>query len=152
MPFIVAIFIAAAACGTVGSLASPTAPVDVAEVTPTPSFTDIAKTNIVDLFNRQTTAIRDGDWEAAFHDCSPNYRSRREVERFTEDVREYLSRLDTTPDMLDARNPVATKGRDDRFDLNYDLYIDDEFAESVRAGGAYVKVRNDWYDDGVWCR
>ena len=92
-----AIFISVAACGTVGSLASPTAPVDVAEVTPTPSFTDIAKTNIVDLFNRQTLAIRSADWETAFHNCSPNLIP-ADVERFT--GREYLSRLDTTPNTL----------------------------------------------------
>ena len=147
-----AVCIAVAACGTVGSLVSPTAPVVVAQVTPTPSFTDAAKVTIVDLFVRQSLSIKNGDWETAFQNCSPGYRSRRDIERFAEDVREYLSRLDATPDMLDARNPVVTKGRDDRFDLNYDLYIDDEFSETVRVGGAYVRVRDEWYDDGVWCR
>ena len=53
---------------------------------------------------------------------------------------------------LDVRNPIVTKGRDDRFDLNYDLYVDEEFSQTIRVGGAYVHISGLWYDDGVWCR
>ena len=153
LPLIVVAYLFVAGCGTVGSLASPTPlPSDVPELTPTPSFTDEAKAVIEVLFLDQSRSISAGDWNVAFQSCSPSYRSRREVERFTEDVERYLLRLDTAPAKLDVRNPVVTKGRDDRFDLNYDLYIDGEYAETVRVGGAYIQIRGEWYDDGVWCR
>lgn len=140
-------------CGTVGSVVSPTPlPVDAPEPTSTPSLTDEAKTKITELFNDQAVLIKNGDWEAAFQVCSPSYRSRREPDRFAEDVERHLLRLDAAPQTLDVRNPEATKGRDDRFDLNYDLYIEGEFSETVRVGGAYVQVHGTWYDDGVWCR
>ena len=140
-------------CGTVGSVVSPTPlPVEAPEPTPTPSLTDEAKTKITEIFNEQAVLIKGGDWEAAFHLCSPSYRSRRDPDRFAEDVERHLLRLDAATETLDVRNPEATKGRDDRFDLNYDLYIDGEFSETVRVGGAYVQVHGAWYDDGVWCR
>ncbi len=104
------------------------------------------------LFKRQAAWINSGDWESAFQSCSPSYRSRRDVARFTEDVQRYLVRFETTPDALDVRDPEVTKGRDDRFDMNYDLYINDEFSETVRVGGAYIQIHGEWYDDGVWCR
>lgn len=139
-------------CGTVGSLASPTPVPTVTELTPTPSFTDEAKSALTDLFIKQAAWINARDWETAFQSCSPSYRSRRDVARFIEDVQRYLARFETTADALDVRNPVVTKGRDDRFDMNYDLYIDGEFSETVRVGGAYIQVHGEWYDDGVWCR
>ena len=140
-------------CGTVGSLASPTpTPADAPEPTSTPSLTDEAKGEITGLFGRQATHIMVGDWDAVFQICSPGYRSRRDVGRFREDLQRYLLQLDTTPETLDVRDPEVTKGRDDRFELNYDLYINGEFSETVRVGGAYVQVHGTWYDDGVWCR
>ena len=141
------------ACGTVGSLASPTSlPPLGPEPTPTASFTDVSKSTITDIFTREAAHVKAGDWESVFEVCSPDYRTRRDVARFQEDVERYLLRLDTSPSALDARNPVVTKGRDDRFDLNYDLYIDGEFSETVRVGGAYIQIHGEWYDDGVWCR
>ena len=142
----------ALACGAVGSIASPTPIPTLVPATPTSTFTDIAKSDITDLFNRQSISIRVGDWQSAFHTCNPSYRTRRDVERFQEDVERYLLRHDTSPATLDVRNPQVTKGRDDRFDMNYDLYIEGEFAETIRVGGAYVQVHDEWYDDGVWCR
>ena len=140
-------------CGTVGSLASPTpVPVDAIEPTPTPSFTDAAKSEIEAIFVEQSEAVRNGNWQTVFDACSPSYRSRRDVVRIAEDIERYLTRLDTTFPQLDVRNPNLTKGRDDRFDLDYDLYIDGEFSETVRVGGAYVQVHGEWHDDGVWCR
>lgn len=140
-------------CGTVGSLASPTpVPVDNSRLTPTPSFTDTAKTEITTLFREQTASIKGGNWEAVYRTCNPSYRARRDLERFTGDVGRYLSRLETTAASLDVRNPIVTKGRDDRFDLNYDLYIGEEFSQTIRVGGAYVYINGQWYDDGVWCR
>ena len=140
-------------CGTVGSVVTPTpVPVSAPEPTATPSLTDEAKAKITDLFGEQSKLIKAGSWEAAFETCTPSYRSRRDADRFAGDVQRYLLRLDTAPETLDVRNPEATKGRDDRFDLNYDLYIEGEFAETVRVGGAYVQVHGTWYDDGVWCR
>ena len=140
-------------CGTVGSLASPTPfPAYEPEPTPTPSFTDESKATISALFVEQTRLLKNRDWQALYQTCSPNYRSRRDVDRFKGDVERYITQLDTAPATLDARNPTVTKGRDDRFDLNYDLYIGGEFAETVRVAGAYTQVRNEWYDDGVWCR
>ena len=139
-------------CGTVGSLASPTPVATVVEANPTPTFTDLSKSAINELFVRQSVWVKNGDWQSAFDSCSPSYRTRRDVERFKEDVQRYLLRHDTAPDILDVRNPEVTKGRDDRFDMNYDLYIDSEFAETIRVGGAYVHVNGQWYDDGVWCR
>ena len=38
------------------------------------------------LFLDQSRSISAGDWNVAFQSCSSSYRSRREVERFTEDV------------------------------------------------------------------
>ena len=140
-------------CGTVGSLASPTqVPENDARLTPTPSFTDAAKTDITTLFGEQAASITDGDWKAAYRSCNPRYRARRDLGRFTGDVSRYLGRLDTTASSLDIRNPIVTKGRDDRFDLNYDRYIDEEFSQTIRVGGAYVYINGQWYDDGVWCR
>lgn len=140
-------------CGTVGSLASPTqVPGDDALLTPTPSFTDAAKADITALFGEQAASITDEDWETTYRTCNPSYRTRRDLERFTSDVSRYLSRIDTTAASLDVRNPIVTKGRDDRFDLNYDLYVDEEFSQTIRVGGAYVYINGQWYDDGVWCR
>ena len=142
-----------AGCGTVGSLASPTPlPADGPEATPTASFTDAAKTEISELFSEQAVSISEGDWQTVYHTCNPSYRTRRELERFTGDVEQYLSLLDTAPRSLEVRNPVVTKGRDDRFDLNYDLYIDSEYSQTIRVGGGYVSINGQWYDDGVWCR
>ena len=136
-----------------GSIASPTAvPVNVPEPTPTPSFTDVSKTEISALFEEQAGAISRADWESVYHSCNPSYRARRDLERFQGDVEQYLSRLDTSSDSLDVRGPEVTKGRDDRFDLNYDLYIEGEFSQTIRVGGAYVFINGQWYDDGVWCR
>ena len=140
-------------CGTVGSLASPTpVPSNDSRLTPTPSFTDVAKSEIKSLFDEQVTFISNEDWESTYRTCNPSYRARRDLDRFTGDIDGYLSRLDTTATSLDVRNPVVTKGRDDRFDLNYDLYIGDEFSQTIRVGGAYVYINGQWYDDGVWCR
>ena len=152
LPLALAASISVASCGTVGSLASPTPVATVAEATPTATFTDVSKAEITELFTEQSAWIRDSDWQSAFHTCSPSYRTRRDVERFQEDVERYLLRHDTAPGILDVRNPEVTKGRDDRFDMNYDLYIEGEFAETIRVGGAYVQVQDEWYDDGVWCR
>ena len=104
------------------------------------------------LFDEQVTFISNEDWEATYRTCNPSYRARRDLDRFTGDVGGYLSRLDTTAASMDVRNPIVTKGRDDRFDLNYDLYIGDEFSQTIRVGGAYVYINGQWYDDGVWCR
>ncbi len=140
-------------CGTVGSLASPTpAPTNLQEASATPSITDSAKSEVSAIFVGQFEAVRNGDWQAVFDSCSPSYRSRRDASRLAEDIERYLTRLDTTFEELDVRNPVADKSREDRFDLDYDLYIDGEFSETVRVGGAYVQVHGEWYDDGVWCR
>ena len=140
------------ACGAVGSIASPTPVPTELPATPTPTLTDIAKADITELFNRQSEYIKNGDWQSAFHVCTPSYRARRDVERFTDDVERYLLRHDTSYAILDVRNPEVTKGRDDRFDMNYDLYIAGEFSETIRVGGAYVQVQEEWFDDGVWCR
>ena len=149
----VATALLAVGCGTVGSLASPTpVPTDNSRLPPTPSFTDTAKSEITTLFGGQAASITGGNWEAVYRTCNPSYRARRDLERFTGDVGRYLSRLETTAPSLDVRNPVVTRGRDDRFDLNYDLYIDDEFSQTIRVGGAYVYINGQWYDDGVWCR
>ena len=140
------------ACGAVGSIASPTpVPTEMPE-TPTPTLTDIAKADITELFNRQFEYIKNRDWQSAFQVCTPSYRARRDVARFMDDLERYLLRHDTSPDILDVRNPEVTKGRDDRFDIDYDLYIADKFSETIRVGGAYVQVQQEWFDDGVWCR
>ncbi len=152
LPLALAVSLGIVACGTVGSLASPTPVATVVEATPTATFTDMSKAAITELFVRQSASIKEGDWQSAFHSCTPSYRTRRDVPRFQEDVERYLLRHDTTAATLDVRNPQVTKGRDDRFDMNYDLYIDSEFAETIRVGGAYVQVQDEWYDDGVWCR
>lgn len=120
--------------------------------TSTPTLTDIAKTDILELFNRQSEYIKNGDWQSAFRVCTPSYRARRDVERFTDDVERYLLRHDTSFAILDVRNPEVTKGRDDRFDMYYDFYIDGEFSETIRVGGAYIRVQEEWFDDGLWCR
>jgi hypothetical protein len=120
--------------------------------TPTPSFTDAAKSELLDLFAEQAAAVSSSDWPSLYHSCNPSYRARRDLERFKGDVEQYLSRLDTTSTALDVRNLEVTKGRDDRFDLNYDLYLDGEYSQTIRVGGAYVFVNRQWYDDGVWCR
>ena len=148
-----ATFVFVAGCGTVGSLASPTPlPIDVTELTPTPTFTDAAKAEITALFSEQADSISNSDWQSVYHSCNPTYRARRDLERFTGDVARYLSRFETTPGSLDVRNPIVIKGRDDRFDLNYDLYLAGEFSQTIRVGGAYIFVNGEWYDDGVWCR
>ena len=136
-----------------GSLASPTPlPANEPEPTPTPSFTDAAKSDISNLFAEQAAAILSSEWQTVYESCNPTYRARRDVDRFKGDVEQYLSRLDAAPTALDVRDPQVTKGRDDRFDLNYDLYIDGEYSQTVRVGGAYVFINGHWYDDGVWCR
>lgn len=135
-----------------GSLATSTPVATVTEAPATPTFTDRSKAAIESLFIEQTTAIKDDDWQTAFQSCSPSYRTRRDPDRFREDLERYLLRLDTAPGVLDVRDPEVTKGRDDRFDMNYDLYIGGEYSETIRVGGAYVQVHDEWYDDGVWCR
>ncbi len=136
-----------------GSLASPTPlPANEPEPTPTPSFTDSAKAEISNLFQKQLTAILSADWQFIYHSCNPSYRARRDQERLKGDVEQYLKRFDAAPTLLDVRDPVVAKGRDDRFDLNYDLYIEGEFSQTIRVGGAYVFINGQWYDDGVWCR
>ncbi len=136
-----------------GSLASPTpVPVGNSRLTPTPSFTDASKSAITERFVEQAASISNEDWESAYRTCSPGYRARRDLDRFTGDTSRYLNQLDTSAVSLDFRNPIVTKGRDDRFDLNYDLYIDEEFSQTIRVGGAYVQINGEWYDDGVWCR
>ncbi len=140
-------------CGTVGRVVTPTAmPASEPEPTATPTFTQASKATIEALFVEQTDAIFRQDWEAAFQACSPNYRTRRDVDRFTNDVQTYLSQRNPAEAELDVRNPEATKGRDDRFDLNYDLFLDGGYTDTIRSSGAYVLVNGTWFDDGVWCR
>lgn len=139
-------------CGTVGSLASPT-PVSPTSPLPTetPTFTDTSKAEILDEFNKQVAAINAGDWAGAYAICSPDYRSRRSLERFESDVTQLLGRYGVTPATFDARNVQVTKGRDDRFSISYDSYIDGQFSERVDVGGAYVRVSGQWYDDDALC-
>ena len=144
--------LAATACGTVGRLATPTPIATLPPATPTATFTDTAKEEIAALFERQIAAIVAGEWDVLFATCSPDYRSRRAVDRLAEDLARYLVRLDVDAASLDPRNLEITKGRDDRFDLNYDLFIDGQYSQTVRVGSAYVHVVGEWYDDGVWCR
>ena len=142
-----------AACGTVGSLATPTLVPEFEPVpTSTPTFTDLAKAEITELFNNEVSFLNGGEWEAAYAICSPDYRTRRSESRFENDVTQVLSRYDVSPTTLDARNVTVTKGRDDRFDLSYDSYIDGRFSQNVSVGGAYVYVNGVWYDDGALCR
>ncbi len=144
--------LAVMACGTVGSLATSTSvPEFKPAPTATPTFTDISKTEISELFKEQVSFLNRGAWEEAYAICSPDYRSRRDEERFENDVNQILSRYDVSPATLDARNVTVTKGRDDRFDLSYDSYIDGIFSQNVRVGGAYVYVNGVWYDDGALC-
>jgi len=141
------------ACGTVGSLATPTpTPDNSPPPTPTPTFTDLAKTDILALFNEQVLAISASDWASAYAICEPSYRSRRDLDRFTRDVQILLTGYDTTAAELDIRNAVVTKGRDDRFDLDYDLFIGDAFSQHFRIAGGYIYTSGEWYDNGVWCR
>ena len=136
-----------------GSIASPTpVPVVEPEPTPTPSFTDAAKAEISTIFDEQSIAISSLDWQSLYRTCNPTYRARRDLERFRGDVEQYLRRLDVVSTSLDVRNPQLTKGRDDRFDLNFDLYINNEYSQTIRVVGAYVYINEQWYDDGVWCR
>lgn len=139
-------------CGTVGSLASPTS---VAPTSPppteTPTFTDTSKAEILDEFTKQVAALNAGDWASAYAICSPDYRSRRSLERFELDVTQLLVRYGVTPATLDARNVQVTKGRDDRFSISYDSYVDGQFSERVDVGGAYVRVSGQWYDDDGLC-
>ncbi len=141
------------ACGTVGSVVTPTPTPDNSPMaTATPTFTDVAKAEILVLFEEQVLAISGADWAGAYNICNPSYRNRRDVERFTNDVQRLLSRYETTAEGLDIRNAVVSKGRDDRFDLDYDLYIAGAFSQHFQIAAGYVFINGAWYDDGVWCR
>ncbi len=139
-------------CGTVGSLASPTAePSAMPTPTPTPTFTDESKAQILELFRKQVQDLNELKWDHAYQICSPEYRTRRDLDRFKNDLQQLLERYDTTAATLDARNVKVTKGRDDRFDITYDSYVDGVYSQSVRVGGAYLFINGVWRDGGALC-
>lgn len=143
---------ASIACGTLGSIASPTPVVLRPSPTPTLTLTDMAKADIAARFDAQLIALNRGDFEAAYEMCAPDYRAQRGMQQYTKAINDYLSRYNVTPLTFDARELVVRRGTAERYDVSYDIYIDGEFAESINNAGGYIIHHGVWYDDHALCR
>lgn len=140
------------ACGTLGSIASPTPVALLPSPTPTLTLTDMAKADITARFAAQQVALNRGDFDAAYEMCAPDYRAQRDVDLYTKAITNFLARYNVTPLTFDARELVVKRGTAERYDVSYDIYIDGEFSESITNAGGYIVHHGVWYDDHALCR
>ena len=141
-----------AACSRQASVGSPT-PLPVATVVPTvpPSVTERAQVEAV--FTEQIGHISRGDWTAIYEYCTVDFRSRRDLEKFVEQAEANFFRQGYSYEGFEARNILVTTEPRERESVAYDAYENGVFTRTVTPdGGAFVRIRGDWIDDGINCR
>lgn len=145
-------FSLAAACSdeTIGTPTLFPQPTSVA--TSTPVVSEIARQRVRTIFESQIAAIQEGDWAAVYQTCTPEFRSSRTLERFTQDANTQFRRDGYRADGFEARNIDPLLRAPDRIRVKWDAFQDGVFIRTEEIGQTYILTQGRWFDDGAWCR